>query len=75
MTKAARTKPKISRRKPSGSSSRFMSRQEFADLLGLHVETIKRKEGTDGWPRPVRIGPKTILYDRSDVEKFLQESK
>ena len=52
-----------------------MSRQEFANLLGLHVETIKRREKTAGWPHPVRIGSKVVLYDRSDIERFLQEAK
>jgi predicted DNA-binding transcriptional regulator AlpA len=52
-----------------------MSRQEFANLLGLHVETIKRREKIEGWPRPVRIGSKVVLYDRGDIEKFLREAR
>jgi predicted DNA-binding transcriptional regulator AlpA len=78
MTKAVapRTKPKApSRRKPYGSSTRFMNRQELANLLGLHVETVKRREKTAGWPRPVRISSKVVIYDRTDIERFLQEAK
>jgi hypothetical protein len=74
MSKALRTKPKA-RRKPYGSSPRFMNRQEFATLLCLHVETVKRREKDPGWPHPVRVSSKTVLYDRTDVERFLQEAK
>jgi predicted DNA-binding transcriptional regulator AlpA len=51
-----------------------MNRQELANLLGVHVETVKRREKTDSWPRPVRITSKVVLYDRTDVERFLQEA-
>jgi predicted DNA-binding transcriptional regulator AlpA len=59
-------------------SARFMSREEFADLIGVNVRTIIRNEGDGtikGWPTPVKIGNKIRLYDRSDVERFLQEAK
>jgi hypothetical protein len=52
-----------------------MNRQEFATLLCLHVETVKRREKDPGWPHPVRVSSKTVLYDRTDVERFLQEAK
>jgi hypothetical protein len=72
-------KPKSQRqRRQRQVSARFTDQQGFADLLGLHVETIKRreKEGSiEGWPTPIRIGGKIKLYERSDIERFLQESK
>ena len=55
-----------------------MSRDEFANILAVDVRTILRNEKnrTDKrWPTPVRIGSKIILYDRVDVESFLQQSK
>jgi predicted DNA-binding transcriptional regulator AlpA len=69
-TKARRRQRKI--------SPRFMSREEFANILAVDVRTILRNEKrkTDKrWPTPVRIGSKIILYDRTDVESFLQQSK
>ena len=59
-------------------SARFMSREEFADLIGVDARTIIRREkngSIPNWPRPVKIGYKIRLYDRIDVERFLQESK
>jgi hypothetical protein len=53
-----------------------MSRQEFADLIAVDVETIQRREKrAKNWPTPVRISQKIVLYDRADVERFLQEAK
>jgi DNA-binding XRE family transcriptional regulator len=59
-------------------SARFMSREEFADLIGVDARTIIRREkngSIPNWPRPVKIGHKIRLYDRIDVERFLEESK
>jgi hypothetical protein len=56
-------------------SARFMDRQELASILAVHVETVKRREGkVHGWPTPVRVGNKAILYERSDVERFLRNA-
>jgi hypothetical protein len=52
-----------------------MNQQELADILAVHVQTVRRKAGTPGWPTPVRLGQKIVLFDRSDVERFLQEAK
>jgi predicted DNA-binding transcriptional regulator AlpA len=72
--KSVAQKPKARKRYVRRTSSRFMQRQELADILAVHVETIKRREKTTkGWPRPVRIGSKIVMYDRADVERFLQE--
>jgi hypothetical protein len=56
-------------------SARFMSQQELADILAVNVQTIRRKAGTPGWPTPVRLGQKIVLFDRTDVERFLREAK
>jgi hypothetical protein len=72
--------PKVQRpkRRVRKISPRFMSREEFANILAVDVRTILRneKKRTDKrWPTPIRIGSKIILYDRTDVESFLQQSK
>jgi hypothetical protein len=67
-------KPKPQRR-VRRVSPRFMSQQELADLIGVNVQTVRRKAGTPGWPTPVRIGQKLVLFDRTDIERFLREGK
>jgi DNA-binding transcriptional MerR regulator len=50
-----------------------MDRREFAELLGIHVETLKRLERQGKIPKPSRFGG-ILRYDRSVVERFLQEA-
>jgi predicted DNA-binding transcriptional regulator AlpA len=59
-------------------SARFMITDEFADLLGVTNRTIQRRtadRSIEGWPPAIRIGPNITLYERSDVEKFLQDAR
>jgi len=67
-------KPKPQRRVRK-ISARLMSPQELADILAVNVQTVRRRAGTPGWPTPVRLGQKIVLFDRTDVERFLQEAK
>jgi hypothetical protein len=77
MSKVQKLKPTARRlKRVRRVSQRFMSRYEFADLIGVHVETIKRREKeAPGWPVPVKISRKIVMYDRGDIERFLQEAK
>jgi len=57
-----------------------MQRQEIADMIGVHVETIKVWESNPdrtpkGWPAPLRIGDKIVLYEREDIDRFLREAR
>jgi predicted DNA-binding transcriptional regulator AlpA len=54
-------------------SSRFMDRREFAEMLGIHIETLKRLERRGKIPKPSRFGG-ILRYDRSVVEQFLKEA-
>ena len=54
-------------------SSRFMDRREFAEMLGIHIETLKRLERQGKIPKPSRFGG-ILRYDRSVVEQFLKEA-
>jgi excisionase family DNA binding protein len=54
-------------------SPRFMDRHEFAELLAVHVETLKRLERKGKIPKPSRFGG-ILRYDRATVEQFLKEA-
>jgi predicted DNA-binding transcriptional regulator AlpA len=77
--KARKTgRPKKVQRRFRKISARFMTTLEFADLIGVTTRTIQRRtrdRDIAGWPTPVRITPTVLLYERADVERFLQEAR
>lgn len=50
----------------------LMSRQQVAELFGLNVMTIY-KWARKGLLTPIKIGPKTVRFRRSDVEALMKE--
>jgi predicted DNA-binding transcriptional regulator AlpA len=53
-------------------SSRYISRQEIAEDLGIHIETVKRMEAEKRLPPAIRLSPKLIRYDRAAYEECLR---
>jgi predicted DNA-binding transcriptional regulator AlpA len=49
-----------------------MTRREYAALARVHPDTIKRWARVGVGPRPHRIGPRLVRYDRSEVLAYLQ---
>jgi predicted DNA-binding transcriptional regulator AlpA len=52
----------------------LLTRHDVAALLDVHFETVKRLERAGKFPRPVRITPKIVRYDKAAIEKFLQDA-
>ena len=58
------------------ASIRLLTVKELADLLGIHERSVWRlaavAEGGQGsFPKPLRIGPKTVRWRPADVEAYL----
>ncbi len=60
----------------TGELSPLLTVREVAKVLGIHVRTVWRlaamaEMGEGNFPRPVRIGAKTIRWQRSALETYL----
>ena len=63
-------------RQGAGELSPLLTVREVAGVLGIHVRTVWRlaamaEMGEGSFPRPVRIGKKTIRWRRESLEKYL----
>ena len=55
---------------------RLLNVRELAAMLGIHERTCWRlaglaEDGHGNFPKPLRIGPKTVRWRLSDVEAYL----
>lgn len=49
----------------------FLSASQFCELLGIDERTAMRWRGTGCGPKFVRIGPRRVVYRRSDVDAWV----
>lgn len=52
-----------------------ITRREYATLARVHPDTIKRWARAGIGPKPRRIGPRLVRYDREEVLDYLQIPK
>jgi prophage regulatory protein len=47
--------------------------QAIADLIGISGQTLRAwaKDPSSTFPKPVRLGPKSLRYDLAEVEAWL----
>ena len=48
---------------------RFLRPRVTADRVGYHVKHLPR---IDGFPRRVRLGPRSVAYIESEIEAWMQ---
>lgn len=58
------------------AACQLLSVKELADMLGIHQRSCWRlaalaEAGQGQFPKPLRIGPKTIRWRLADVEAYL----
>ncbi len=58
------------------AACRLLDAKQLAGLLGIHERTVWRmaaqaEAGHGDFPRPLRIGPKTVRWRLADVEAYL----
>jgi predicted DNA-binding transcriptional regulator AlpA len=59
-----------------GTGCPLLAVKQLAAMLGIHERTCWRlaalaEDGHGGFPRPLRIGPKTVRWRMADVEAYL----
>ena len=59
-----------------GTAEPLLNVRQLAAMLGIHQRSVWRlaglaEEGHGPFPRPLRIGPKTVRWRRADVEAYL----
>lgn len=55
----------------TATGSRFLTPKQLADELGVSKSTLARWRAEGGGPPPTQAGPKTVLYERSGVERWI----
>ena len=49
----------------------IMRRPEVVRMLGISRGTLYRWMSTGNFPRPIRLGPASIAWRRSDIDEWL----
>lgn len=50
----------------------LLTTREVAELARVHPKTVERWRYEGVGPRPVKLGPRTVRYRRTDVRRFLE---
>jgi excisionase family DNA binding protein len=57
------------------STERFLDRVGVAQLLGVHLETVKRMERDGRLPKPIAFGLRVVRHERAAIEKYLEQAR
>ena len=52
-----------------------LSLREIATLLGISQRTIRRWSKSGKFPRPVRLGPKLLRWDKAKFKSWCKEQR
>jgi predicted DNA-binding transcriptional regulator AlpA len=65
------TKWHLSERSDEGD----LTRREYAELARVHVTTVQRWARAGIGPRPRKVGPRLVRYNRAEVLAFLHRDQ
>ncbi|MFD3525051.1 helix-turn-helix transcriptional regulator [Streptomyces sp. NPDC058653] len=57
------------------ASAEKLTRPEFARMARVDVSTVKRWARKGIGPRPIRLGPRVIRYDKAEVRAYLNQGE
>jgi excisionase family DNA binding protein len=52
-----------------------LTRQEFAELARVHRDTVKRWARQGIGPKPRKLGPRLVRYNRTEVLAYLRDGE
>lgn len=52
-----------------------LTRREYAQLARVHVTTVDRWARTGIGPRPRKVGPRLVRYNRAEALAFLRDGE
>ena len=52
----------------------LLKASETAELVRMHVDTLKKWRRLGIGPKPTRVGSRAIRYERSEVERWLRSN-
>ena len=59
---------------PDGQSG-LISGKQLAAELGVSPATVERWRFDNYGPRPIRLAPRIVRYDRAEVEQFIESRR
>ena len=60
--------------KETGEAGSMLTRSELARRLGVNTRTVRRMVLAGDLPEPVKMGRRTVRWNREDIEVFLSMS-
>ena len=51
---------------------RYLSMSEWTQLVGVSIQTGHRWVREGKWPKPIRLSPKCVRWERAVVEAWIQ---
>ena len=65
------TAPQVAHEVSSSSRKKFLRLTQVKESTGLSRSSIYRKIASDEFPRPVRLGPKSVAWIEGEIQQWM----